>query len=725
MHWTELQRLARDAFPGSNPTVPMLLTVWAQHDDGELASLIEPAGLDRASLISAMQALADEPTDADATLLNECILASAESDNSFGWCVLKTLSKMPRHRVTRALVDAKLDLSRLEKVLEGPQHESALGSLAKVGVSVDTKAAPLLRYGRDLTAEAKNGVFDGYYDRPSELQAVVTVLMCVEIGNPILIGESGSGKTALIELLAREVAANRLRGIDPRTRIFAIRIGGLVAGTKYRGEFEQRVEEIIRSASESTPAILFLDEAHLLAGAGRAEGAAMDMGNLIKSDLTHGDLRVIAATTADEFTRHLAWDEALVSRFQQVRIPEPDAALTTKMVKRRAQCLAQKHGIEILSNIVSRAVELTAEHLPQSSKLRESIKLLDAASGRARGLGQKAVTEEILLQLLSEQVGRPVRELKGCARQPLRDLGEKLKQSVIGQDSAIDKVVATVVRQRQKLGTAERNLGTFLFLGPTGVGKTELAKQTAKHLYGGQKSLLILDMAEYNDPGATSKLIGAAPGFVGSEKEGALVQWLQNHPTGGVLLFDEIEKAHREIQNLLLGLLDNGRVRSARGKVMDCRHCVVVMTSNAITTEDLAKGPLGFGEAAREIDPAELLTKDFPREFLGRLDDIVLFNSLSEEDIQRIVRLRVEEAVERLGKRRIRLTCDIDRLTGHLASLLKVSKSGARGIGRVVEKHLLEPIALATLKIDDDGDIEAEINDNFYSCSGVSVRPAA
>ena len=725
MDWDQLQRLARNSFPGKSPTVPMLLTVWAQNDDdGKLESLIEPAGLTNTALIAAAGPLLEATAEADTRLITACIMGAGDEPIT-GHHLLKALCNNPTHGTSQALTAAGLRLADLRAALEHGTDERPRGALARIGMAVDVNVSPLLRFGRDLTALAREGLFDTYCVRPGEMDAVSTVLMRMERGNPALTGEAGVGKTALVELLAREIVAGRIGGISSETRMFEINIGKLVAGTKYRGQFEERIDEVVQAVLKCLPAFLFLDEAHLLFGTGRAEGAPMDMANFLKPFLARGALRVIAATTADEYNRYIAQDEALARRFEEVRIPEPDAELTARMVCSRAEALAKHHEISIPGAIVTRTIALTNEHLPQKLQPYKAIDCLDTACARTRQAGENSLTEDIVLQVLAKSAGRPIEELKGKDRKPLRDLADILKRSVIGQDDAVDKVVATVVRQKQKLGSAEKSQGCFLFVGPTGVGKTELAKQLGRCLYGDEKKLLLLDMAEYSDAGATSKLIGAAPGFVGSDKEGALVRWLQNNPSGGVLLFDEIEKAHREIHNLLLGILDNGRIRSARGKAIDCRHCVVVLTSNAITSDDLARGPLGFSETKKNVDPAELLTKNFPREFLGRLDDIVLFNSLGEHEIHQIVRLRLEEAIERLKKRRITLVCDMDHLLEHLGSLLNESKSGARGVERLVEKRVLEPIALATLKIDDDGDIEAEINDNFYRCGGVSVRSAA
>jgi len=722
MEWEVLNRLARETFKKKSPTVAMLLVTWAENDpNGELNHLIEPHGLNRASWILAMEALARERVLEDSDLKTECIMQATDGQPT-GKDLLATLCAHPDHPVAQALSAAGLDIAGLGQALANERSQKPASCLARLGISVDAKAAPLLKYGRDLSELARNGAFDGYCNRPVELDAVATVLMKMELANPALTGEAGCGKTALIEMLSREIVEDRI-GIDPKTRIFEISIGKLIAGTRYRGDFEGRVEEIVQAVLKSAPAFLFLDEAHLLFGTGRAEGAPMDMANFLKPFLARGDLRVIAATTVDEFNRYLAQDEALARRFEEVRIPEPDPELTASMAQTRALMLARHHGIEISEAMVSRAIALTNEHLPQKLQPSKTINLLDTSASKARRMDELTLDEGILIETLAKSVGRPVEELKGGGRNVLRDLAGFLKSRIVGQDGAIDKVVSTVVRQRQKLGPAERNLGTFLFVGPTGVGKTELARQLAAGLYGSPRGLLLLDMGEYAERGSISKLIGAPAGYVGSEQEGALIRWLQDHPVGGVLIFDEIEKAHGEIHNLLLGALDNGRIHSARGRTLDLRPCVVILTSNAISMEDLSKGPLGFapGQQGTEVNAADLLTKIFPREFLGRLDEIILFEALKEENVLQIVRMRLEEAVERLKKRSIQLLCDMERLSDHLAEKLRALQFGARGIERLIEQTVLGPISLATLRVNDEGEMEAVIGEAFYEKGEVEV----
>jgi ATP-dependent Clp protease ATP-binding subunit ClpA len=316
-----------------------------------------------------------------------------------------------------------------------------------------------------------------------------------------------------------------------------------------------------------------------------------------------------------------------------------------------------------------------------------------------------------LLETLSRQTGRPIAALTGDDRTALRNLAGELKKRIIGQDVAVETVAAMLVQRRQDLGPTERPLGVFLFAGDTGVGKTELARSIAALFYGSENKLLHLDMAEYAGPGDVNKLIGSPLGHVDSDKEGKLVGWL--HAQGcGVILFDEVEKGH-DLHHLLLGLLDNGRIASARGETLDARQCVIVATTNAITSDDMRRGSMTFGQADAKPNPTDLLAKRFPREFLGRFDSIVLFNRLQSEDMRRIMKLRLDEARERMASKAITLIYDEDKLLDHLLTALDQTRSGARGIARLIDRAILQPIALSATEFESGTPLTVALDDEF------------
>ena len=719
MTLAELRKLAKEVFPGANANLIRLLSAWAIRDpEGELAGLLFDTGLDTDGMASALKPLLAEPADEDKDLLISCITGVSNGPVTGGHLLL-ALCDSPSHRVSRILIEAGLNLERLRANLNGALELPA-GVLAQYGIEVDTKANPLLRYGRDLTALAEEGAFDDLCDRPAEIDRLFEVLLRKRKGNVALTGPAGVGKTALIELLSHKVVSEEVPTHLIGTRLFELSMGKLVAGTKYRGEFEARMEQVIHAFLSSQPAILFIDEMHLIWGAGHAEGINTDAANLLKPMLAREGSRVIGATTVEEYHRYIARDAALARRFQEIRLSEPDEALTFEMIQKQAEGLANHHKLAIPDTIIRQAIELTNRHLPNRFQPDKSVDLLDSAAVSAVRADRKELLIVDLLDTLARQTGRPVSTLTGEDRLSLRNLEEQIKSRIIGQDEAVEKVAATLIYRRQDLGAVDRNLGTFLFAGETGVGKTELARTIATTFFSSEKGLLHVDLAEYNQPGSVNKLIGSPAGFVGSEKEGVLIDWLHTHGSG-VLLFDEIEKAHEEIHRLLLGLLDNGRISSARGEIMDTRQCVVILTTNAIDPSDLKRSTVGFGGGTVRQDPAELLADYFPREFLGRLDEIVLFNPLGPKEMREIMKLRLSEALSRLNRKKIILNFDEEQLIDYLLDGLLESKSGARGIARLLENKLLQPISLALLYHDGEGELEIALGDEFYESGKVTI----
>jgi len=713
--WVRLRKLVETQFNTVHITLPLLLIAWAENDkDQELSAMLEFNGMNLQSFRSILEFFKKDVNQDDKNILEDWIVNDPGS-NPTGQSLLEIMVSRPDHRIVKKLLSEGLDLAGLQRQLAEKRSKSTFSKeplLAKLNLAVKTVGSPLRQYGRDLTALAGEGLFDDYSPRPAEMEKLVTVLLKMGCGNPVLLGEAGVGKTALVELLAREVAAGRV-GVSPQTRIYEIYVVKLVEGTRYRGDFESRMEEILSVVKNNKEVILFCDEAHLMFRAGSAEGGAMDMANYLKPYLASGELRLIAATTSNEFNRYLAKDEALERRFQVIHLPEPDHEVISAMVHKRAQALSRHHNIEIAKGVIDLAVELSNKYLPHKQQPSKSIDLLDTAAAMARQKCLGALSESVLLDVLSKLIGRNIDELGLGEKRSLQRLTGLLKEKIIGQDEAIDKVTAAVISKTQGLGSPESSQA-FLFIGPTGVGKTELAKQLASGLYGSVKDLLLLDMAEYIEYGSINKLIGAPPGYsTGLNDEGAIIRWLQNHPRGGVLLFDEIEKAHREVHNLLLGLLDNGRIHDARGRQMDCRHCLVIMTSNA-SSDILNKDAIGFTSNRNFTESTEIAINDFPREFLSRFDSVICFKTLDEHSIREIIQLRLNEVVERFKCRNVTLQADFARLAEYIATNLQDKSKGARGVERSIEKLLIEPIAKALLWNEDQGVATVLIEDKFY-----------
>jgi ATP-dependent Clp protease ATP-binding subunit ClpA len=693
---TELNSLAGEVFPGSDATLPRVLAAWAMRDpDGELSGLLAVANYSVQRFAAVMEPLITQPAQEDADLYTACV-RSIGRPPFLGWHLLVALCATPEHRIRQALIRDGLDMDALGRALLERKPKPAPTVLEEMASRERPEESVLDRYGRELTSLAVKGAFDDLCDRSAEVDRLVDVLLKKQKGNGVLTGPAGVGKTALVELLARCIVRRGVPAVLQAARVFEISMGKLLAGTIYRGQFEQRLQDVVDAIMGIKGAILFIDEMHLIWGAGRAEGAPMDAANMLKPFLARGDIHLIGATTVEEYHQYIARDAALARRFEEIRLNEPDAALVRDMVARQATALSKHHRVAISDEVVAEAIALTDRYLPNRWQPDKSIDLLDASAVRVVRTGGQRLGRDDLLETLARQTGRPVAALADSDRAGLRDLAGNLKSQIIGQDDAIDKVVRTLIFRRQDLGSVERNLGTFLFAGESGVGKTELARSIARQFFGDDKALLHLDLAEYNEAGSVNRLIGSPPGFVGSEREGILVGWLHARPSG-VILFDEIEKAHPDIHELLLGLLDNGRIRSARGEHLDTRQCVIVVTTNALTAEMMDRSPLGFTQAADRPHPVDILSKHFPVEFLNRFDELILFNPLGPKELRQILRLRLGEALARVTGKGICLEYDEAKLLDELLAELAGQKSNARGVARLLERRVMQPLSMVLL----------------------------
>jgi ATP-dependent Clp protease ATP-binding subunit ClpC len=717
----ELKKLSNETYPEKPLTLVLLFIVWGTTvRKDELASLLKGTGISLDVFIETLMPYKDTYSEEDEELLTSCLLTATE-EPLYGIHLLHILTNTPENRLYKGLEKAGLDVSILKKNIEA-KLAAKKGVFAAHGIEMKNLANPLLQYGRDLTQLAEQGDFDALCDRPEEIDRLLEVLLRKQKANPALTGPAGVGKTALIELLARFlVRAENVPEPLKRTKLYEVSMGRLVAGTKYRGDFEERMNEIIEAIQEQKPAILFIDEMHLIWGAGRAEGVITDAANILKPFLGRGSIRVIGATTVEEYHRYIAQDNALARRFQEVRLEEPDEELTTKMVQSQTEALKEHHHVNIPVMVVYEAIRLTDRHLPGRFQPDKSVDLLDSTCVNVIRDGKNEVTVNDLLNTLSRQTGRPISSLTSDIRTELRNLGGALKKRIVGQDKAIEKVVATFIHRRLDLGPEEKNLGSFLFAGQTGVGKTELARCVADIFFSKRNPLLIVDCAEYSQGGTVNKLIGSPAGYAGSEKEGVLAEWL--HTTGsGVILFDEIEKAHPDIHKLILGLLDNGRIMSSKGERLDCRQCIIILTTNALKIKDLSRENIGFVQSTSRPEITDLLMDHFPMELLARLDEQILFNPLADREMKQIILMRMEEAKGRMKKQGITLSYDNDAASNYLLVFLKKNKTGARGVERLIEKRILQPVSQALLFYEGEGGKEVILGDEFYTSGNVDIR---
>ena len=581
---------------------------------------------------------------------------------------------------------------------------------------------PLLaRYGRDLTAMAQRGQLSPVIGRNAEMDLLAQVLLRKNKNNPVLVGEAGVGKTAVVEGFAQRLLLPSCPEPFRGRRIIELSIGSLVAGTKYRGEFEERLLGIQKEVAAHTEVILFLDEIHSLVGAGATGGGdSLDASNILKPALARGELRCVGATTIEEYRQHIERDPALERRFEKILLEEPSPEDALEILTQLRASLEAHHEVEITSEALAAAVELTVQHVRDRQLPDKALDAVDqscarkrlrryadpaasATAGTTADPGPIRVEESDVANTVSQWTGIPLERISGEAAKHLLNLEDDLRELVIGQDEAVRAVTRTVLTAKAGLSEPDRPLGVFFFAGPTGVGKTHLAKCLAQVLFGDAKRLVRLDMSEYMEPHAVSNLIGAPPGYVGHEREGSLIAALRTHPHCIVLL-DEIEKAHPKVFDLFLQVFDEGRLTGTQGKTADFTQAVVILTSN-INPSPPERTPVGFqaGEQPEPEprDPRDALLEHLRPELVNRIDAVVPFNHLGEDTLRRIIDRNIAGIEKLLEARHVRLELD-DAVYAHLLELGDSATYGARELGRLVDQHIRQPLAAEILRHGDD-----------------------
>ena len=605
-----------------------------------------------------------------------------------------------------ALRQLGLDLNDLYTdvlaVFGNPASSNSRPSLGTArGVLRRTETRVLDQYSRDLTELAAAGDIDPVVSRGDEIRRAVQILARRSKNNPVLVGEPGVGKTAVAEGLALQLARGEAPKALRQKRIVSLDIPAMLAGTKYRGDFEDRVKSVLKDVRRAGDVILFIDELHTIIGAGSAEGA-IDAANILKPALGRGEIQIIGATTPEEYRRHIEKDAALERRFQPVRVDEPDREQTLEMMRSLQSALERHHGVQISPEALRAAYELSVRYIPDRYLPDKAIDLLDeaAAALHVQGDGGRQLGAAEVAQVVSQWTHIPVTGLDEDEKQRLQELETLLKQRIVGQDEAVAAVARAIRRSRVGLRDPGRPVGSFLFLGPTGVGKTELCRALAATVYGDEQAMIRLDMSEYMEKHSVSRLIGSPPGYVGYEDGGQLTEKVRRKPWS-VVLFDEIEKAHEDVWGILLQILDDGRLTDAAGRRVDFRNTVIVMTSNIAAktiTED--RSPLGFAggedreeERRRRIN--EELRATFRPEFLNRIDETIVFRRLDREDMLRITQSLLDDVRARFTRLGLRLTISEEAL-GFLAESGMDLRYGARPIRRAVQ-HQLEDAAAELL----------------------------
>lgn len=551
------------------------------------------------------------------------------------------------------------------------------------------------QYARNLTQAAAKGELEPLIGRHAEVESMIRVLGKKTKNNPLLIGEPGVGKSALAEGLAARIACGdvplMLRGVQ----IYALDMAQVIAGSKYRGEFEERIKKVLTCVQEMGNVILFIDEMHTLIGAGSSSEGSMDAANLLKPALARGQVRVIGATTYKEYRKYVEKDAALARRFQRIDVREPDHEETLKILSGLRERYENYHHVMIADDALRAAVELSARFVTDRCMPDKAIDLIDEAASMAKLENWKDDPQEIVIhsqavaKVVSQWTGVPIDRVGAQKQQDIVHLEDRLKQRIIGQDEAVASVARSLRRSRAGLGDPTRPLGVFMLLGPSGVGKTELCKALSEALFGSEESLIRIDMSEYSEEATASRLIGSPPGYVGHGEGGQLTDAVLKRPYS-VVLFDEIEKAHPKIFSLLLQLLDDGHLTDSVGRKVNFKNTIIIMTSNAGVSFDMEKR-LGFTSSDQIADPAKTIMaqvrQTFRPEFLGRIDELIVMRSLTKQDGERIAALMLGKIAQQLGGQGIMLEYD-DEVLSYLAAEGVNSMSGARNLRRVIAKRV-------------------------------------
>ena len=588
----------------------------------------------------------------------------------------------------------------------GEEQEAPLDS------ETEAEATPLEQYATNLNQLAIEGKIDPLIGREVEIERTVQILCRRRKNNPLYVGDAGVGKTALAEGLARMIIEERVPEVLRDATIYALDMGTLIAGTKYRGDFEKRLKGVIKEVQKDPGAILFIDEIHTVIGAGAASGGVMDASNLIKPVLANGEIRCIGSTTYEEYRGIFEKDHALARRFQKIDVPEPSLPETIAILHGLKSRFEEHHGVVYDTAALDAAAELSARHINDRRLPDKAIDVIDEAGANLRlqpvaERGER-VTVEMVENIVAKMARIPAKSVSASDRKSLRTLERDLKLTIFGQDQAIDALSSAIKMSRSGLREEDKPIGMFLFAGPTGVGKTEVTRQLA-HIMGVE--LIRFDMSEYMERHTVSRLIGAPPGYVGFDQGGLLTEAVTKNPHSVVLL-DEIEKAHPEVFNLLLQVMDHGTLTDNNGRKADFRNAVLVMTTNA-GAQEMSRASIGFTQQDHSSDGMSVIQKSFSPEFRNRLDAIIQFASLDISSVKRVVDKLIVELEAKLGSNNVTIELD-DAARDWIAERGYDEKMGARPMARVIQEYIKRPLADELLfgKLAGGGHVRVTVGDD-------------